>query len=199
MSDDNPVKQPDRLVLLFVTMILLGYSALVVFPTIKNRQQELKPLTLEDIIGMGRQDLEHEDLISRIREDLKIPKVIQIKILLGPYGYMSEGRLIDVLNPPGFIMLLDWDFYQELTPEEKVALIAHELGHLTNKPVLTYDINTAIQFQIEADTYATKYVSPEAMINLLNKVGARHSGLKSNGYDLRIQNLEKIKQSRQGH
>ncbi len=201
MRDDSPVKRPDRLVLLFVFAILLGYFALVVFPTIENHQQERPPLlTPEDIIGVGRQDLEHEDLVSRIREDLKIPKIIEIKILLGPYRYVSgEGRLIDSLNPLAFIMLLDRDFYQELTPEEKIALIAHELGHLTNKPVLTRDLNTDIQFQIEADTYATKYTSPEAMINLLNKADARHSGIKSEEHDLRIQNLEKIKRDRQAH
>lgn len=157
-------------------------------------------MPLEVIVGIGKQNLEHENLISRIRDDLKIHKNLEIKILLGPYRYVTgEGLLIFKLKPPGFLMLIDKDFYQKLTPEEKTALIAHELGHLTNKPVLINDITANIQFQIEADTYATKYAPPEALISLLDKANFMHDGVKPIGYDLRIQNLQKIKLDNQAH
>ncbi|MDO8483279.1 MAG: M48 family metalloprotease, partial [bacterium] len=107
-------------------------------------------------------------------------------------------------NPFGFIILLDEIFYSDLTPEEKTAVIAHELGHLTNENLLMmYNPDTPILFQIEADTYATKYARPEAVIGFLNKVlkqkGYQSSEVPSREYQFRIKNLEKIKQYRQAH
>jgi len=61
-----------------------------------------------------------------------------------------------------------------------------------------YNPDTAIRFQIEADTYATKYASPEAMISVLNKAHNKHGKYPSRQNYLRILNLERIKQSKQG-
>ena len=174
---------------------------------IKTGNYSQKPLSIEtdiglkEIIGMGRQDNEHENLLSQIREDLKIPQGLEVKIFIGPYTNISgEGRLVDSNHPFGFILLLDEGFYQDLTPEEKIALISHELGHLTNEAVfLTHDPDTAIRFQIEADTYATKYAKPEAMMRVLNKANTNHGGLPSRQHYLRIKNLQKIKELKQGH
>lgn len=74
------------------------------------------------------------------------------------------------------------------------------MGHLTNDTVLLpYNSDVDIRFQIEADTYATKYARPEAMISILNKASARYDEFQSRQYYLRIQNLEKIKRLQQAH
>ena len=204
----NPTKQPVPLSLLLIFIVCAVVSfVFLILPSIENLNP-YKPLSTEkdigidEIIRMGRQDYEHEDLLSQIREDLKIPQNLEIKIFIGPYiNIVSEGEYIDSRRPFGFILLLNEFFYQELTPEEKIALISHELGHLTNDVIfLSYNpTDTKIRLQIEADTYATKYVNPEAMMSVLNKANVRHGGYPSRQYYLRIQNLERIKQSKQAH
>jgi len=217
VENDNPERRPGSgLTLVAFLLIALGLFLFVFYPhsTVTNPDHPLKPpstdhsyeplypehgIRLNELLKLGRQDNEHEDLLSQIREDLKIPQGLEVKIFVGPYANISsEGRIVDSNHPFGFILLLDEWFYRDLTPEEKIALISHELGHLTNEAVfLMYSSDTLIRFQIEADTYATKYAKPEAMISVINKVNAKHGGLPSRQYDLRIQNLEKIKQSRQ--
>ncbi len=203
MENNNPVKNPDWLSFSPVILILALwiFFVFVILPPAKV-DDPYRPLTIEEVVGMGKQDLEHEGLISLVKEDLKITKSLEIKIFLGPYdNIIGEGELISSIHPLGFLILLDQSFYQGLSPKEKIALIAHELGHLTNKLTLQYDLDTAIQFQIEADTYATKYTAPETMMSVLKKVHDRHGGniVTQYEYRLRIENLEKIKQGEQAH
>ena len=207
MDNDNLVKQPVPISLLLIFIVCaVVFFVFLVYPNIKNLDQH-KPLSIEKDIGidevmrMGRQNLDYEDLLFQIREDLKIPRSLEIKIFIGPYINISgEGQLVNSNRPFGFILLLDEDFYRDLTSEEKIALISHELGHLTNEVIfLVYNPDTIIRFQIEADRYATKYTRPEAMISVLNKAKNRQGGYPSRQYYLRIQNLERIKQSQQGH
>lgn len=208
MNGNNPVKQfvPLGLLLIFFVFTVVSFVFLVL-PNIENLDL-YKPLPIEKDIGinevmkMSKQDHEHENLLLKIREDLKIPQDLEVKIFVGPYvNIVNEGRLVLSNHPFGFFLLLNEFFYQELNPEEKIALISHELGHLTNDVVfLSYNpTDTEIRLQIEADTYATKHVNPEAMISVLNKANARHGGYPSRQYYLRIQNLERIKVSKQGH
>src|SRR3989344_2832984 len=90
-----------------------------------------KDIGLDEVMAMGRRDLEHEKLISEIRKDLKIPNDLEIKIFVGPFNnIVNEGQLFYPTNPFSLILLLNENFYQDLTPEEKIALIGHELGHL---------------------------------------------------------------------
>lgn len=207
MVNDDQVEKPVPLSLLLIFMVLVMASFMfLVFPSIEDLDP-YKPLSTEKNVGvnevleMGRQDLEHEDLIVQIRKDLKIPLGLEVKIIVGPYtNIVNEGQFVPTFNPFAIILMLNETFYQNLTPEEKIALISHELGHLTNEEVfLMNNPDTPIRSQIEADTYATKYASPEAMISVLNKANARHGNAPSRQYNLRIQNLEKIKQSRQAH
>lgn len=212
MEDDNQVEEsrpsgPFLIFSIFVVSWVL-FTFFVLFPTnARWIDDQQKPLSLEKDIGLNevlkisKRDLEHENLLYQIREDLKIPKDEEVKIFIGPYdeNIIGEGRLISSNQPFGFILLLNETFYQKLTPEEKIALISHELGHLTNRVIIVlYNLDTLIRFQIEADTYATKYASPEAMISLLNKANDKHGNVPSREYFLRIQNLEKIRQLKQG-
>lgn len=210
MENPNPVKNTNPFGPFFIALIFGIFWGLLVFllPHLKTEpipylpQRPLstkKNIGLNELMAIGRQDLKHENLISQIRKDLKIPKDNVIKVFIGPYANITgEGRLVDSNKPFGFVLLLDEIFYKNLTAEEKIALISHELGHLTNETVFLSDnIDTGIQFQIEADTYATKYARPEAMISILNKVSAKYNGLQSRQYYFRIKNLERIKRLRQ--
>ena len=211
MENQNLVKAPSKWSSLLVALMFVGWGLFlffVVYDSYRNSDFRVIPVSneknvgLNEILNMGKQNLKHEDLLSQIRKDLKIPQDLGVKIFVGPYLIISgEGRLVYSTNPFAFILLLDETFYESLDREEKVALIAHELGHLTNEMLfIIHDPDIGIKFQIEADTYATKYASPEAMISTLNKANTRPSGLiNSRQYKLRIQNLEKIKLSQQGH
>jgi len=222
VKNESPEEKFNRLVLNFVVLALtvLGISIFLFLPypvtdkivlpsppATDKIDYSQKPLStksdlgLNEVLSMGKQDHEHESLLSKIRKDLKIPRGLEIKVFVGPYIHISsEGRLVDTNHPLGFVLLLDEIFYRSLTSEEKIALISHELGHLTNEDIFTfYNPDTIIRFQIEADTYATKYARPEAMISVLNKFGSdKHSEILTRELFLRIQNLEKIKQSQQG-
>ncbi len=211
MEKESPEEKQDQsfgLIFVVSALVFLWFFMLNIYPPIITTWVDYpqKPLSVEsgirlnELEKMGRQDKEHENLLSQIRTDLAIPQGLEIKIFVGPYANISgEGRLVDSNRPFGFILLLDEDFYRNLTSEEKIALISHELGHLTNEMTfLSYETDTIIRFQMEADTYATKYARPEAMMSVLVKVNARHNELQSRHYLLRMKNLEKIKELRQG-
>lgn len=207
-DDHGRPEQPGPLGLLlaFAVSVILMFFALSILPSPTYSdfesypvQKKPGPLTIKEGAEMGILDKEHESLVSQIRKDLKLHPDLSIEIFIGPYQNITgEGIIIPLINPPGVVVFLDKDFYQTLTAEEKIALIAHELGHLTNEKMLLSYPSTITRFQVEADTYSTKYADPEAMISILNKMITRRGGTKSMEYEIRVQNLEKISQSKQG-
>lgn len=87
-----------------------------------------------------------------------------------------------------YYIIIDSGFYKSLNPEEKKAVIGHEMGHINGVEQLT-------QTELDADTFATKYVSPQTFIDLLHKAIPDESIQKlSKQYKLRIENLKKLKQ-----
>lgn len=202
--DNDDYNRPKRsellgLLLIFAVVGLLTFFTLPTFSGLENYYIPIPgPMTIKEGMGIGLQNKEHEDLIYQVREDLKINPSLSIEIFVGPYQNITgEGIIIPLINPPGVLILIDQDLYQVLTTEERRAIIAHELGHLTNEEMLTFDPATMTRFQIEANNYATKYVDPTAIISFIDKIVARRGGIKSRNYEPRIQNLEKIKEMRQ--
>lgn len=205
MENGNLLERPKGSDLFLIVLIsfICGFLVFSVFsnPITKEDISSQIPLSvqkdigIEEVIRMGKHDMDHEDLIHKVRKDLKIPEGLEVKIIVGPYtNIVNEGQLIYSTHPFILLLVINETFYQNLTPEEKIALIAHELGHLTNDVIfLTHSSDISIRFQIEADTYATKYAPPEAMISVLNKANDRYGGFPSRQYYLRIQNLEKIR------
>lgn len=192
------------LLLIFAVVGLITFFTLPTFSDLeKNYYIPIPipgPMTIKEGMGIGIQNKEHEDLIYQVREDLKINPSLSIEIFVGPYQNITgEGVMLPLINPPGVLILIDQDLYQVLTTEERRAIIAHELGHLTNEEMLTLNSVTTTRFQIEADTYATKYADPTAVISFIDKIIARRGGIKSRDYEPRIQNLKKIKRSQQAH
>ena len=203
-DDDNQGKSSERLGLFFIFIFLSAFSLVLMRPIAPLIEDYYPlgpgPLSVATGMGMGKQDKDHEDLVAQVREDLKLNPSLSIKIFIGPYQEVTgEGLFIPLINPPGVIILIDQNFYQILTPEEKIAIIAHELGHLLNEEMLTVNLATMINFQIEADTYATKYVEPAALISVLDKLIERHGGVKPRDYEPRIQNLQNIRKLKQAH
>lgn len=207
MDNSSTIKQPGRLILLLIFIVFVATSLVFIVRSNIENLNLYKPLAPENSIGideairMGKQDLEHEILLFMIREDLRIPRNLEVKIMIGPYSnIVDEGEFIYSTHPFILLVLLNESFYQNLNSDEKIALISHELGHLVNGVIfLSYTSDTMIRLQIEADTYATKYINAEAMISVLNKANNKHGGFLSRQHYLRIQNLEKIKGLKQGY
>lgn len=149
------------------------------------------------VLGKPLQNKEAEDVLVQIKNDLKIDK--EIIILEGSYWIASRilAASFPELQPNGYsfsryYIVVDSDFYKNLSSEEKRGIIAHEMGHIDNIEIL-------VQMQIGADSFATKYVSPQTLIDLLNKSDFNRSARQiSKEYKLRIENLEKIKKLKQG-
>jgi len=159
---------------------------------------EPRPVTKEEIMAMGHLDNNHTELVSKIRTDLKIPEEMEIKIFIGPYfhifGYAVHMFFVD---HPEHLIFIGENFYNKMDVDERVAVVSHELGHLTNKPDPPGWIpdEIFIQHQIEADTYATKYVEPEALIRVLNKTVPLFDK-EFPEYKRRIENLKNIQAER---
>lgn len=152
----------------------------------------------------GSQQLVHENIdgldkfIYQIKENSKddLPHLYKadIQIKMGGF-YFSIGSVATMYpyGPGAFYILVDIDFYKTLTLQEKKAMVAHEMGHVAypNSPKFPTNILVVINSQIQADTFATKYVSPDDVVSLIKK--AADFNLE---YKLRLDNLNKIKQGR---
>ena len=125
--------------------------------------------TNAEMIAMGTPSDENVELVALIKKDLKLESV-QVKVLIGPYDekISSIGRLLNDL-PNGYYVLVDWGFYEELTPEERKALIAHEMGHIQyTVRVHVYDLEASV-VQFGADMFAIRYAGIDAVLSFLDK------------------------------
>lgn len=154
-------------------------------------------ITKQQLLTLGKplQNKEASDIIAQIKNDMKIDK--EVITLEGPY-WIASGILAasfpeflpDEYSFLRYYIVVDSDFYKNLNSEEKKAIIAHEMGHIDN-------IEEIIRLEIDADNLATKYVSPQISIDLLNKAISDKIFQKiSKEYKLRMENLEKQKKDR---
>lgn len=130
MENPNPVKKHSKLSSFLIVLMFGSMWILVVFlsPQPNNKPfpyPPQKPIEIKNDIGlnevmqMGRQDLKHENLISKIRKDLKIPQEIEVKIFVGPFNnIVNEAQLLYPTNPFALILLLNENFYQDLNREK---------------------------------------------------------------------------------
>jgi len=127
VNNGESVKQkvPTNPISWMIVCVLFGlvYPMFMVLTNTKN-MDPYEPLSTEMDIGLnkilekGTQNHDHENLLSKIREDLKIPYCLEIKIIVGPYENISgEGRIIYSTNPFALILLLSKSFYLNLTHE----------------------------------------------------------------------------------
>mgnify|MGYP001598125691 CR=1 FL=1 len=100
---------------------------------------------------------------------------MEIKVIVGPYlHYLGiVGLLYDEFAPTYFI-LFDEDFYKELTPEEREAMVAHESGHILHKHPHNRSRAALTELQVLADNFGAKFVHPKHLIGVLDKAYADH-------------------------
>lgn len=189
--------------LIFISIIYM-FSVLPVFKYLPINPIPAANVCLTNrqlvILGKPLESQEAEEVLIQIKDDLKTNKEVTVLVLEGSY-WVASGILaasFPELQPDGYsfsryYIVVDSDFYKSLNSEEKKAVIAHEMGHIDSMEKL-------LKIEMEVDSLATKYVSPQTFIDMLNKaIPDKDTRKISKEYKLRIENLEKLKQSRQGH
>lgn len=166
MTDQD---QDNRLlnVIIFILMALSVVYLFFFVPALESEFFLTPSATLEQL---GTPTDKFDNLLNKIKGDLGRDDV-EIKVIVGPYfryrgfvGLLYEGYF------PTYLILLDADFYNELTPEKQEALVAHEAGHILFKYPRDNSRNAATEVQVVADAFAAKYVHPKHLLSLLDKV-----------------------------
>ncbi len=148
--------------LISVTILFLS-----VFPA-STAQAKISPEN-EKLIAMGTLTLENRQFIAQIKRDLKINS-IPVKVLLGPYNdIVGPARLVNDF-PRSYYVLVDKNFYENLSALEKRSVIAHEMGHVIFTATPPVTDQEAMRLQVGADLFASRYVGIDALISLLNKL-----------------------------
>mgnify|MGYP001562414537 CR=1 FL=1 len=186
-------------------VFLLALSIAVTYMVAERQvaiQKEKGQMTKERLLAMGNISFAHENLINDIKMDLSLNQ--EILVLLGHYGHLfGEAALIKFNDPDNntYYLVMDILFYSTLTEGEKTILISHELKHATHPPEAWLG-KEAVKYQMDADTYAAKRTSPEAVIDLLEKIKGRFQFpitlliriliRNSEEYDARMTNLKNL-------
>jgi hypothetical protein len=147
---------------------------------------QLQPLTNRELIVMGRPAPYQADFIERISRDLKINK--SVELVLGPPLVFPRGRLAE--STLAYYILIEEKFFLSLTDMEQKALIGHEMGHIIFLPP---NCDGYMSCQLGADLFAVLYTSPQAVIDLLEKLSDDPNWKQSLDYTTRVPALEKLK------
>ena len=106
-------------------------------------------------------DLSEETaLINRIKHDLNMD-IVPIKMDFS--RRYRQGQIVQDINGVGYVIGINSDFYQQLSPKKKLALIGHEMGHLAG------NWDRGVEGQIGADLIAAKYVGTNIMLSFLDE------------------------------
>jgi len=121
------------------------------------------------LASLGTPINEYDELLNKIREDIK-PLEAEITVLVGHYfQYAHILAAMDTAYAPNYYILLDEEFLNELTPEEKIAVVAHEAGHILYSPGPSFNREHKTATEILTDKFASKYVHPKHIQSLLDK------------------------------
>lgn len=137
---------------------------------------------------------EFDELVAKVQRDIEqiLNQKIHITVLVGPYfRYVGLIAFLSTYNESYYSLNLDSEFLEELTDKEKNAVILHELGHILYRPPPNSSRSQAIEAEVLADSFITKYpeyASVKDMLRLLDKA--------SNNYLIRRRHLEQLAQSR---
>lgn len=162
------------------------------------------PAWIDQLKKSELNDKDVEALLLRIKSDIKLEKS-KVRILIGQYRdkFILNGKLV-VLGPldykagtPDFYILIDDNFYTKLDKSEIMALIAHEMGHATQKfnPFEEINVETLSRDQIEADTFALKYTDPDSLLNILEKADKILAEVNETTYRKRVGAIKAFRQS----
>jgi len=161
-----------------------------------------KDLTNNKVIASVATSYEDEEFIGQVCRDLGIES--EIVVIIGPYylrnffntslNYQMSRLLSDyptLADPtdPTRRILMKESIYLELTPEEKQAILAHEIWHIYSLIQEGPLAILGVGGDVDADNFATKYIHPDVLIGLLLKYGDPNSP----NVKARIRNLEERK------
>lgn len=173
-----------------LTLVAISAILLVLIPPLPPSHSNIDRSFQEKLWPerMGVQTNKFDPLLAKIKADIKWEDV-EIRVLVGPYfrRFGTVGMLVDDYYPRYFI-LLDEEFYNELTPEEQEAGVAHEAGHILFRPFLEMGRSEVTEVQAMVDNFAAKYVHPKHLSSLLDKAYA--------DYLVRKRRLEELALSR---
>lgn len=128
---------------------------------------------------------EDEEFIKNVCDDLGLKN--EVVMIVGPYyvqSFFERSKnyylsrllskypvLVDPEDPTGRILMRE-SIYSELTPEERRAILAHELWHIhalvkEGPKFAGFNINK----EFKANRFAAQYVNPDVLIKLYRKYG----------------------------
>ena len=121
--------------------------------------------------------VQDQQFLAKIKKDISFDKEIVLSV--GPYEglkniSLNNGVVISVdFESPAYIVikgstyyiLIDYDFYMEITQEERKYVIAHEIGHAY------YNLFSGIEAQKKADMFTLQYqyAKPGVIIDFMKK------------------------------
>ncbi|MBI2062459.1 MAG: hypothetical protein HYT64_02105 [Candidatus Yanofskybacteria bacterium] len=181
------MKSEDIKIIILMAVILI--LALYVSPFLPDPLQYKVPAKEDSwIFRLGTPNHDYDDLLKKIKKDINHEEV-NIKILIGPYfeNFGIQGQLMRT-DPLDYVILADKVFYDWLSAEEKIVLIAHETGHIIFSSPGKMDFEKITGDQVLADTFAAKYVESKYLITFLDKLYS--------DYLIRLENAKKLAKDR---
>lgn len=103
-----------------------------------------------------------------LRSDLNEPELARTREVFGEH---TDG-LLALAKKDEKVVIIDRWFLSQMTREEQLAIIGHEIGHIVLghvDKIVEKDDSDNIEFEYEADAYASGLVSKEAMATALEK------------------------------
>ncbi len=160
---------------ILAVILLAQLPSIFIFAQVSKMQKAIKHY--DEILALETADNADIEFIAQLKRELGLSQDVQI--LIGPYKkvygntfkYRSERHLAFVeqslTTKETFLILFDKMFYHELDWEQRRAVLAHEMWHVsglasgTTKPDLNEELN--------ADNYASRKVRPKILIDLYNQ------------------------------
>lgn len=149
------IREPEDLVFLAAVLGISFLFIVNIFPSIKYSHLEAPPAAYHCTSLTSE-----PPLITKIKQDINMTgPPIKVVFSHAYWGAETFG------NEYGITMGISCSLYYELDPKERIALIAHELGHF-----LPGNLNNDLKSQMAADRFATDYAGIDATISLIDKV-----------------------------
>ena len=146
-------------------------------------------VTLCDVEGFNVVHTTLDDELSNVRPEHKAKVGTSLVAAFGCYSVILEQADIDqmaslqvnpttMMKPGAYVIVLE-DFIKTLTPQERAAIVYHEIGHLVNDHLVNVNPENIIEqtkilanteAELEADQYAVNRVGKAVMKSALEKV-----------------------------
>jgi len=185
------LKSPSRVGTFFkATALVIGTMLFAIFIAILIAtliNYFVRPLTLRELISIGKPTEIQAEFINKVSKNIKVTR--DVRLLLGPYT-PALGRSRLLRSRRSWLILADEKFFLGLPDIEQKALISYEMSYIIFAPSSRQRM---ADNQKNADAFAAAYTSPEAMINILNKLVTNPRYKNSERFKLRLKNLEELK------